>query len=471
MGSQKLTVGPLGTMQWRIEQPEGSRQNAHRSFGLFGNKSSKRLKIAFWCIKALWKFFDELHINIQEANIKRSKPRRIGSQEDHVRVEQPTQYRVHAGLIRKFGDEMSQLIHDWWQGTGKIFLQRTGPLQWISFSQLFADFQMTMCVQGPVFFGQKWVSSPSVFPADQQPTWGRHARWFQLLLKDYWKFNKLHLHVKSGPPESAILQCWMVNVRLLWDANRLRIVDEAMRKQTDGCIRVGKLIHQFAHFPRHSEMGVLRWFSPENAHMARITGHVWSDKIEDKIGFKRVLLLPLSAKMIQFEIILFNWVIQPPTSVVYTPELKPAEPNLPHFRTLSDLLTSSTLGFNHVIYFLRKPTKNTLQASFKKIDPEQLDRLATGARWRFRLASGGGGKTVGFWCIWGWTLKWWVSPTNPWVFLLKMISTWGGEWELPPFKETPISPSGFPKPFNVSIQPDFIVSQRSIWVAPQTGLL
>ena len=25
-------------------------------------------------------------------------------------------------------------------------------------------------------------------------------------------------------------------------------------------------------------------------------------------------------------------------------------------------------------------------------------------------------------------LKWWVSPTTPWVFLLKMISTWGVKW-------------------------------------------
>ena len=25
-------------------------------------------------------------------------------------------------------------------------------------------------------------------------------------------------------------------------------------------------------------------------------------------------------------------------------------------------------------------------------------------------------------------LKWWVSPTNPWVFLLKIISTWGVKW-------------------------------------------
>ena len=28
------------------------------------------------------------------------------------------------------------------------------------------------------------------------------------------------------------------------------------------------------------------------------------------------------------------------------------------------------------------------EAAFKKIDPDQLDKLATGARWRFRLGSG-----------------------------------------------------------------------------------
>ena len=35
-------------------------------------------------------------------------------------------------------------------------------------------------------------------------------------------------------------------------------------------------------------------------------------------------------------------------------------------------------------------------------------------------------------------LKWWVSPTNPWAFLLKMISTWG-VLGIPPCKERPIS--------------------------------
>ena len=30
------------------------------------------------------------------------------------------------------------------------------------------------------------------------------------------------------------------------------------------------------------------------------------------------------------------------------------------------------------------------------------------------------------------------TPTKPWVFLLKMIMTWGVKWWVPPFKETPI---------------------------------
>ena len=39
--------------------------------------------------------------------------------------------------------------------------------------------------------------------------------------------------------------------------------------------------------------------------------------------------------------------------------------------------------------------------------------------------------------LYGGFLKWWVSPTNPWVFLLKMIIL-GCEMGVPPFKETPI---------------------------------
>jgi len=35
-------------------------------------------------------------------------------------------------------------------------------------------------------------------------------------------------------------------------------------------------------------------------------------------------------------------------------------------------------------------------------------------------------------------LKWWVSPTTMGKLLLKMISTWGGDWGVPPFKETSI---------------------------------
>ena len=41
--------------------------------------------------------------------------------------------------------------------------------------------------------------------------------------------------------------------------------------------------------------------------------------------------------------------------------------------------------------------------------------------------------------LYGGFLKWWVSPTNPWVFLLKNDQHLGCEMGVPPFKETPIS--------------------------------
>ena len=39
--------------------------------------------------------------------------------------------------------------------------------------------------------------------------------------------------------------------------------------------------------------------------------------------------------------------------------------------------------------------------------------------------------------IWGWTLKWWVSPTKPMGFPTKNDQLWGC-FGVPPFKETPI---------------------------------
>ncbi len=228
----------------------------------------------FW---SLWKqlqqeveFGRELHrcivdvfLRVAHKHVGHSAPRRglgVRERDEAITkgVEQPNKYHIHRALSDKFGERMCNLIHDWWAGTGKVFLQRSDHLQWISFAQLLVDFQMTMGVPGPVFLGTKWFPSPEIFPADRQPTWGQHARWFQLLLKSYWKANNLVLSVKSGPPESSVLQCWMVNVRLIWDSRRLFLIDSALRNQAEGCIRIGKHIHQLAHFPQHSEMGVLR---------------------------------------------------------------------------------------------------------------------------------------------------------------------------------------------------------------------
>ena len=52
---------------------------------------------------------------------------------------------------------------------------------------------------------------------------------------------------------------------------------------------------------------------------------------------------------------------------------------------------------------------------------------------RLVILGGGWGVDPTYGCF----LKWWVSPTNPWVFLLKAIIL-GCEMGVPPFKETTI---------------------------------
>ena len=56
------------------------------------------------------------------------------------------------------------------------------------------------------------------------------------------------------------------------------------------------------------------------------------------------------------------------------------------------------------------------------------------------------GKLSNSHAVYGDFLKCWVSPTGPWLFLLKMISTWGVfNGGNPPFKETPIYTSKLPR--------------------------
>ena len=172
-------------------------------------------------------------------------------------IQQPKQYGLTKQLVAKHGDWILQQVHSWWQFTGKQFLSAHGQLRWISFIQLFTDFQLSTGLEGPTFLKTKWYPDSSVFPACDKPGWGAHSRWFQLLLKGYWKSNGLSIAVKSGPPHSSALSFWAVNAHLQWDETRLERIDGAILEAHGGCFRVGKDIKHLPHFLRCTDMAML----------------------------------------------------------------------------------------------------------------------------------------------------------------------------------------------------------------------
>ncbi len=108
---------------------------------------------------------------------------------------------------------------------------------------------------GPTYRDLTWYEDDRHYDIDALPDWGQHARWFQLMLKFYWKENAISLEFKSGPPFSGSIQCWMVNVRLRWCSNRLGIIDKQLNDRF-GFLRRGKDIHRITHFSLDSRMAV-----------------------------------------------------------------------------------------------------------------------------------------------------------------------------------------------------------------------
>ena len=181
--------------------------------------------------------------------------RKVDTPEIAKTIVSPKQYVLSSMFLKKHGITVAQDVHDWWMNTGASFLNRSGAIQWISFTQLYIDFQLATGKIGPTYRDLTWYEDDTIFDSESYPDWGQFARWFQLMLKFYWRENGLQLEIKSGPPFSCSLNCWMVNVRLKWCPMRLEIVDQVVVKDY-GVLRRGKEIRHLSRFALDSRMAV-----------------------------------------------------------------------------------------------------------------------------------------------------------------------------------------------------------------------
>lgn len=212
-------------------------------------------------------FYSELFLEVARLHVRVGKQadswskthkhsqRKVDTPEIAKAVVQPKRYIVPPKLVNKHGYNIVQCVFDWWISTGADFLTKAGPMHWISFTQLFADFQMATGRLGPTYHDLTWHDDDSIFQGNDLPDWGQRARWFQLLLKGFWKENGVTLEIKSGPPFSAALMCWMVAVRIPWCQKRLDFVDQQVTKCI-GVLRRGKDIRALDNFESVDFMAV-----------------------------------------------------------------------------------------------------------------------------------------------------------------------------------------------------------------------
>ena len=147
----------------------------------------------------------------------------------------------------KFGFEAVAWVHQWWLSSGNVSLRKTGNLQWVSFLQLFIDYQLSTGCPGPVLVGGKWKFQRSL--AASSFTYNQLCRWFQMLVKHYWKNNAITVGVRSTRPASASIGCWLVCAHLLWDQARLQRVEEVISQQQDGLLQLGTHIQDMQVVP------------------------------------------------------------------------------------------------------------------------------------------------------------------------------------------------------------------------------
>ena len=112
-------------------------------------------------------------------------------------------WSIPKGAASKFGYPAVAWIHQWWTQTGGNYVKQSGRLQWISFLQLYIDFQLSTGQGGPKLWNSKWYWGDSLQQPDFNPGYVKRCKWFQMLLKRYWDGNGFAYRSRSIRPASG----------------------------------------------------------------------------------------------------------------------------------------------------------------------------------------------------------------------------------------------------------------------------
>lgn len=138
---------------------------------------------------------------------------------------------------RLFGAALMQKLCKW-------FLARLVPVQgdnivWLSFTQMYLDFQMTWGHPGPVKVQKQWVDAETrPYLAVEQFPFRVRVRWFRQFVKHFIQEAGLTVALEQCRPKSMLLQAYLPAASVPWDARILAELEDWLGAHlSEPCVR------------------------------------------------------------------------------------------------------------------------------------------------------------------------------------------------------------------------------------------
>ena len=140
-------------------------------------------------------------------------------------------------VSRLFGTAHLQRATKWfWE---RLDTDPTAEVVWVSFTQLYVDYQLTWGNPGPLRVNGHWVDTASRQYLDAEKYhFKQRVKWFRQFLKKLWLEAKVDVSLAQCKPRSECLQAYLPSVALPWSSRALFEVEKWLTANLSApCVR------------------------------------------------------------------------------------------------------------------------------------------------------------------------------------------------------------------------------------------
>ena len=140
-------------------------------------------------------------------------------------------------LAAQYGRSHARRVVAWWQA--RITDDAAGPPQWISFIQLYVDYQLTFGCPGPLKRNGAWLDVATRPYLDvRQFQFRDRVRWFRRFLQNLLAETGVQVAYEQCRPVSESIQTYVPSVSVRWDPWCLQQVEHwLLRSLKQPCTR------------------------------------------------------------------------------------------------------------------------------------------------------------------------------------------------------------------------------------------